>query len=213
MRKTATVAVSAQVRRKGHKVTAQKSRGRRRKKVYYLLPLEWSLHYVMSDGEWRDFRIRVKEVIPNWETCNCPNGCQANTLDEIWDYDKRKHVKRFVKAQFICPGCHWLKSPGWRVQTWLKDESGFWTPPERTPHIFDCLGWTKRRVRQMRRADLEMYYEQLMLQDKREKEVKTGEATEVSWTADLSGLKKYGYSEIEISYFSSLMFLKARGKI
>ena len=181
-----------------------------RQKIYYLLPLEWSLFYVMPSGEWRDFRERVKEASLNWEQCSCPNKCQANTLDELWEYDKRKHVKRFVRGQFICRGCHWLKSPTWRLETWKKDELGLLDTPIKNPHVFECLGKTMQQVRALRESDRAMHQKEKELRQRIERDLRTGEARIAYWTVDLSALKQYGYSEIEISCYGASMFAKAR---
>src|SRR5436190_14362433 len=99
------------------------------KKVYYLLPLKWSLHYVMTEKEWQGLRNRVKQINPNWDSCPvCPNRCKANSLDEAWEYDNENHVKHFLEAKFICPGCHWFKTLPWRIETWLKMERGEMPP-------------------------------------------------------------------------------------
>src|SRR3989442_9029552 len=140
----------------------------------------------MTKSEWEDFRNRVKAINPNWQICSCPQGCQADSCDEKWKYDRRKHVKRFKEAQFICRGCHWLKTPPLRVETWLKQESEDWSPPINTPHIIRCWGWTEEQVQKLRAKDLEersLQNEQIAIV---EEDVKKGEARIAYWGIDLS---------------------------
>lgn len=179
------------------------------KKVEFLLPLKWSLHYIMTAKEWEDFRSRVKEFKSGWNKCSCPNKCRANDCDEQWEYDNDKHTKRFVRAKFICRGCHWLKTPPFRVETWLKDESGLLGPPTRVPHIYRCLGWTKAQVKKLREDDLKQDQRQNQELKKIKREVRAGKAEERYWDIDLSAMKQYGYSETEIEGYTIAMRVEA----
>jgi hypothetical protein len=175
-------------------------------KVYYLLPLKWSLHYVMTKKEWESFRSRIKQLRSDWEKCpTCPNQCRANSLDEDWDYDGERHLKRFLKATFICPGCHWLKTPPWRTETWLEMERGEMPPATKPPHILSCLGWTQDRVDELRRKDLARHRQEVQAELLIEKEVQAGLAQIRYWTAELSALDQYGYSAQEITEFECRM--------
>jgi len=159
----------------------------------------------MTDKEWQDFRGRVKDLNPNWEKCSCPRRCKANALDENWLYDEDNHVKRFVMAKFICQGCHWLKSPPFRIRTWLEGMSGKLPPLERTPHIIACLGWTESRVEKLREKDLQQHFQETEEISKIQKEVELGVAEVLYWKIDLSALKQYGYSRREITWLESRM--------
>lgn len=182
-----------------------KKQRNKQKKIYYRLPLKWSLHYVMTDKEWREFRSRVKKVNPNWDKCSCPNGCKATSLDEQWEYDNERHIKRFVKAEFICPGCHWLKTPPWRWETWLKEAADQLPPLTKLPHIIKCLGWTKEQVMELRGKDLEQYFQQIEERKKIQKEVMARKAEIRYWKVDLSAMKQYGYSKQEIAIYEGRM--------
>jgi hypothetical protein len=177
--------------------------------VYRLLPLRWSLYYVITRKEWKDFRERVKRKDPGWDRCSCPNGCRADTLDEEWEYDKQHHVKRFVSTKFICRGCHWLKSLPWRIQTWLKQQVGELANVDREPHITDCLGWSEGQVIALRERDLAEHSAQIEELARIEAHVEAGKALVVPWSVDLSALKKYGYSGKEVKRFGERMMAHA----
>jgi hypothetical protein len=182
-----------------------KSSSGKQKKIYYLLPLRWSLHYIMAPKEWQDFRNRVKKLDPNWDKCSCPKRCKANSLDEWWEYDNSRHIKRFVKAKFICSGCHWLKTIPWRIETWLRVAAGKLLPPSKPPHIIDCLGWTEAQVEKLREKDMKQHLRESQEMDKIQKEVEAGEAEILTWIVDLSDMKQYGYSEQEIATYEDGM--------
>ncbi len=131
------------------------------KEIVYLLPLKWSLHYTMSSRDWKVFRRKVQTVNSDWDKCSCPKRCTANNLDEIWKYDHINHTKIFVRVEFICPGCHWLKSVPWRTETWLQIETGEISAPKHTPHIIGCLGWSPERVEKERQRDLKRYHKEM----------------------------------------------------
>lgn len=183
------------------------------KKVYYLLPLEWSLYYIMTKKEWQDFRNRVKRANTKWYRCSCPKHCRATILDEQWKYIERKHIKKFIKAKFICSGCHWLKSPNWRMETWLKQEMGELPPKNKIPHIIDCLGWTEKEVEDLREKDLQRYFEEIEKQEQINQEVKKGMAQVKYWSIDLKALKRYGYSKQEITAFEKKFIKDVQEKI
>ncbi len=177
--------------------------------VYHVLPLQWSLYYVITSKEWKDFRERVKQKDPGWDRCACPKRCRADTLDEEWKYDKQHHVKRFASAKFICGGCHWLKSPPWRIQTWLKQQAAELPDLDRKPHITDCLGWSEGRVIALREGDLAEHSAQIEELARIEAHVEAGKALVVPWSVDLSALKKYGYSSKEVKRFGERMMTQA----
>jgi hypothetical protein len=195
----------------------------------YVLPLRWSLHYALTDKQWRGVRDRHKERFPGSGRCSCPKGCNANTLDEQWRYEHATHTKVFLGVTFICPGCHWLKSPTWRVETWLKDAKGLLPVAKRPPHITDCLGWTQERVDALREKDLQEHQVKLRLLARLDQQVtqgqavilpapverlseeevsrlmKPGQVAVVPWHVDLSVLVDYGYSPEEITIFEQRM--------
>jgi hypothetical protein len=173
--------------------------------VEYLLPLQWSLHYVMTDGEWRNFRNRVKKINPDWDKCTCPNQCKANTLDEEWEYDKENHIKRFVKAEFICGGCHWRKSPGFRLNSYRRAELGKGPPATKIPHAIFCLGMTQEELDELREKDLAKEQREMEELERIEKEAELGLIEIRYWTADLSAMSQYGYSPQEIAEFEKRM--------
>ena len=178
----------------------------REKKVYYLLPLQWSLHYVTTEKEWQAFRSRVKEANPGWEKCpSCPNGCKANSCDEVWNYDWEYHVKRLVKAEFICPGCHWFKTLPWRMETWQKMKRGEMPPITKPPHIISCLGWTQEEVDKLRKQDMALQKKEAQDEDTRRREINTGIAETRYWTAELSALGQYSYLPEEIAEYERRM--------
>ena len=115
-------------------------------KISYILPSEWSLFYIMMGKEWQEFRQRVKSFNPEWEQClSCPGRCRADSCDEVWEYNNG--VKHLVTARFICRGCHWLKTPNWRMETWEKIKRGIMPPATKPPHIISCLGFTQKTSR------------------------------------------------------------------
>src|SRR5262249_33288868 len=122
--------------------------------THYLLPLQWSLHYALSWKEWRTLWERHKKLYPAWERCSCPKGCKANTFDEDWKYDHERHTKIFLGGKFICPGCHWLKSPTWRIRSWLQQENILVLQSAKSTHAIDCLGMTQQQLDDLRKADL-----------------------------------------------------------
>ena|SRR2546426_1668190 len=191
---------------------AKKSPRRREKEVHYLLPLQWSLYFVMTKGEWEDFRNRVKAINPNWQICSCPQGCRADSCDERWEYDQRRHIKRFIEAQFICRGCHWLKTPPVRVQTWLKQESEDRPQPINTPHIIRCLGWTEEQVQKLREMDLEEWSLQNEQMEELEEDVRKGKSRTAYWGIELSKLKRYRYSAGEIASLETRMVIRAQAR-
>jgi hypothetical protein len=198
--------------------------------IRYVLPLRWSLSYALTKAQWRGvngIRERHKKLIPDWDKCgNCPMRCKANDLDEQWKYDHARHTKIFIGAAFICHGCHWLKSPGFRIQTWMKP-----MPPTRDPpHIITCLGWPQERVDKLRQRDLREFRENnvAVLQTRQQiqqgkaialpspvermpsaelnKLVRPGQIVVVPWRVDLSHLSIYGYSVEEIQTFEQQMY-------
>jgi hypothetical protein len=198
--------------------------------IHYLLPLRWSLHYALSEKQWNNMRQRHRELFPNSGRCSCPKRCKANTLDETWRYDHSTHTKVFRGAQFICPGCHWLKTPPWRIQTWLEQRDGLLPALTKAPHVIECLGWTQQRVDALRNSDLERHRaESIVLarlgqqvqQGKAaiipapperlstlelEKHFRPGQVMVVPWRVDLSALMSYGYSNSEIAVFVERMY-------
>jgi hypothetical protein len=176
------------------------------KKVHYLLPLKWSLHFVMTEKEWQGLRSRVKKINPDWDKCpTCPNRCKTSSLDEDWEYDRENHIKRFVKARFICSGCHWFKTLPWRIETWLKMERGEMPPATKPPHIISCLGWTQKQVDELHKKDLARHQQETEELQRVQTEALMGEAEIRYWTADLSALGEYGYSSQEIAEFEKRM--------
>jgi hypothetical protein len=174
-------------------------------KVHYILPLKWSLHYVMTEGEWQAFRKRIKQVTPGWEKCSCPKGCKTSDLDEEWQYDRDNHVKRLVTAKFICSGCHWLKTPPWRIDTWLKQAKGTMPVATKPPHIITCLGWTQAQVDDLRQKDLALHELETREAGVIHNEVALGLAEIRYWTADLSALNQFGYSAQHIAQLERKM--------
>jgi hypothetical protein len=175
-------------------------------KVHYLLPLKWSLHFVMTEKEWQGFRNRVKKINPDWNKCpTCPNQCKANALDEDWEYERDNHIKRFTGAKFICPGCHWLKTLPWRIDTWLRMERGEMPPASKPPHIITCLGWTQEKVDELHERDLTRHQQETEELRVIQTEALKGEAEIRYWGADLSALNQYGYSLQEIAEFEERM--------
>lgn len=186
------------------------TKSRRKPEREFVLPLNWSLYYVMSRTEWENFRTCIRAHTHNWDRCPmCPENCLARHCDETWKYDDAGHIKQFVKAQFICPGCHWLKSPGARRATWQKQERGDWLPPEKTPHIYACLGWTKRRVNVLRKSDFESESRGQKALSKLAKAIAAGKVTVSPWKIELSALAQYGYSKRQVQKLEERMAFKA----
>lgn len=175
------------------------------KRTHYLLPLKWSLHYFMTKKEWADFRNMMKQIIDQWNRCRCPRRCIANTLDEQWEYDHTSHMKCFVSATFICSGCHWLKTFPWRVQTWLQMDRGELPAMTKPPHISWCLGWTDEQIADLRQQDLPRHHQEMEELLRVEADVAAGLAEVRYWSVDLSAMKEYGYSEVDIAEFERRM--------
>jgi hypothetical protein len=205
--------------------------------THFVLPLRWSLHYALSDKQWNELRERHKKRFPGWERCACPNSCSAEALDERWKYDNKTHTKRFTGAAFICPGCHWLKSLPWRIQTWLKRQQGRLPAMTRPPHIITCLGWTQQDVDSLRDQDLNQYQTEtrVMAQlenqvqqsravilpahpaqldaEELEKLVRPSQAAIAPWRVDLEALAVYGYSRRQIREFERRMYKLAAKRL
>jgi hypothetical protein len=133
-------------------------------------------------------------------------------------------------AAFICPGCHWFKTPPWRIQTWLEQQNGLLPALSKPPHVIDCLGWTQQQVDALRQSDLEKHRAQTILLARLDEQVQQGRAAivpapperlspleleklvrpgqimVVPWRVDLSALTKYGYSQTEIVVFEQRMY-------
>jgi hypothetical protein len=195
----------------------------------YVLPLLWSLSYALTDKQWRDIRERHKTLYPDWQQCDCPQRCKAKTLDEHWGYDHSHHTKTFLGAKFICNGCHWLKSPGFRLATWRKPPP-LASPFVRPPHIIACLGWTQDEVNELQQDDLRRNSQQqinisqiarqiqhgtavaLPLPLERlpspdiERLIRPGQTVVVPWRVDLTRLSVYGFSTQEIQKFENRMY-------
>jgi hypothetical protein len=198
--------------------------------IRYVLPLRWSLSFALTDKQWRDLRERHKKQNPGWERCSCPKGCKSNTLDEQWRYDDATHTKAFVGSAYICPGCHWFKSLTWRMETWIKQQSGQLPVASKPPHIIDCLGWTQERVDALRANDLRRHQADSIQLAQLEQQIKVGKATiaptpierlppqelaaiakpgqivVAPWKVDVSALSVYGYSAEEIAVFEQRMY-------
>ena len=192
----------------------------------HVLPLLWSLHYALTEKQWRGVRDRHKRLFSNWAECECPKRCKANTLDELWEYDHTRHIKTFMGAKFICAGCHWLKSPGARIKTWTRPNP----PMTKPPHIIDCLGWTQERVDNLRAHDLREDHSRQVGISKLSQQVQQGQATTMPtpvehlstaelekflaseqsmiapWRVDLSRLSVYEYTTDEIQVFEKRMY-------
>lgn len=184
----------------------------RSKQRCYLLPLQWSLYYIMTSREWDSFKERVKKSTVNWNKCSCPKRCNANHCDEQWNYDTNRHLKRFIKAQYICSGCHWLKSPGARVITWQDQEAGLLPSMTKPPHLIRCLGWTRAQISELRKRDLEESEGRKKELSKIQREVERGEMETLCWEIDLSAMKRYDYSKQEIAVFEGRMRSRGVGK-
>jgi hypothetical protein len=201
--------------------------------THYVLPLRWSLHYALTEKQWRDFRERLKKLSPEWDRCACPKRCKAKTLDEEWDYDQATHTKRMVGAAFICGGCHWLKTPPFRIKTWLELQSGIVPASSEPPHIIHCLGWNQHQLDALRVSDLRKRQVEADLLARIDQQVRKGTAAivpapperlssrelkdlvkpgqimVVPWRIDLAGLAQYGYSASEIAEFEERMYALA----
>jgi hypothetical protein len=190
----------------------------------------------MTEGQWKKFRERVKKQNPNWTECPlCPKKCKTNTLDEQWRFDDVTHTKVFLKATFICPGCHWLKSLPWRRETWLKQQQASPSPAAKPPHIIDCLGWAQERVDALREKDLRGHQVETAQVAHFQQQVKEGKATVLPapdvpkekradleargqtiilpWWIDLAALAQYGYTEPEIASFEKAMYKLAEKRM
>jgi hypothetical protein len=196
----------------------------------YVLPLRWSLYFALTQKQWRGVRDRHKDRYHEWEQCSCPKRCKANTLDEKWRYNIATHTKIFLGSEFICPGCHWFKSPTWRIERWLKSEKGLLLVATKPPHIIDCLGWSQQRVDSLREKDLREHQVNMSQLARLEEQVKQGQAAVVPapverlsheelsslvkpgqimivpWRVDLSALADYGYTREEIVVFEHRMY-------
>jgi hypothetical protein len=198
-------------------------------RIEHLMPIQWSLYYALSDAEWAELRRRHLERHPDQSACRCPKRCRTDTLDELWDYDHATATKRFAGGQWLCRGCHWLKSPTWRLQTWEQQRLGILRPPKKPPHINDCLGWTQEEVDDLKAKDLqeaerqksklreihEQHFQgQLIvvphpwgrLAPEQQRELRqTGKTILAPWDVDLSALTHLGYAAEEIERFTCKM--------
>jgi len=198
--------------------------------IEYVLPLRWSLHFALTEKQWRGLRERYKRIYPDWEKCSCPKHCKANTLDEKWIYEYATHTKIFNGIKFICPGCHWLKSPTWRIDTWLQKLIGILPVSTKSPHIIDCLGWTQQQIDTLYKNDLREHEEDMIKLTRIEKRVKKKKAAIIPttierlsseelavlvkpkqivispWRVNLSALSEYRYSSDEIAVFEERMY-------
>lgn len=192
----------------------------------YVLPLGWSLSYALTKKLWADLRERHKALYPEWNHCACPKRCPAKPLDEKWTYDDASHTKTFLSAAFICNGCHWLKSPGFRMNSWTRPAPLTSEPP----HIIHCLGWTQQQVDALRDRDLKKHKVETVLRTRLNQQVqqgraaivpapperlppqelqrlvKPGQVMIVPWRVDLTALTQYGYSQSEIVVFEQRMY-------
>jgi hypothetical protein len=198
--------------------------------IHYVLPLRWSLSYALTKAQWRGptgIRERHKKMASDWDKCStCPKRCKAIDLDELWDYDHTRHTKTFIGAAFICHGCHWLKSPGFRIKTWTTPMPPMLNPP----HIISCLGWSQERVDRLRQRDLRELRENNVAVFNTRQQIQQGKAIAlpspveripspelkklvrpdqimvVPWRVNLSGLSIYEYSADEIQKFEQRMY-------
>jgi hypothetical protein len=166
----------------------------------------------MTPHEWRLFRARVQQRSPNAGRCGCSRRCLANTLDEQWEYVEDRHLKRFLGARLLCPGCHWLASRARRVETWhaLKMRR---RPHVLRPHLVECLGWTKKQVNELRKQDLADYAAELRELAQIETAVLTGEASAMPCAVDLSALEQYGYRDDAVRDLEHRMLDLARDRL
>ena len=197
--------------------------------IKHVLPFRWSLFYALKRSEWAELRRRHRWRFLDYKRCKCPNGCRAKQFDEHWKYDYATFTKTFQGAEYICAGCHWLKSPPFRIRTWRQQEQGTLQAPTGTPHIIGCLEWTQAEVDSLRRMDLNKYrkiqadtarmtnqlqrgeatmapapIEQMPPQE-RDTLLASGKAVYVPWRIDLANLTIYGYSVDEIAQFEKRM--------
>lgn len=193
----------------------------------YVIPLRWSLSFALTPAQWRGVRERHKKLDPSWERCDCPQGCKADQLDEEWHYDHLQHIKTFLGAQFICRGCHWRKSPGFRLRTYSRPLPSQFTKP---PHIISCLGWSQDEVDRFVQHDLWRARQQQVIISQIEQKIQHGTAVAlpspierlsasdverfiqpgrtvvVPWRVDLTHLGTCGYSPQEIQKFENRMY-------
>jgi len=205
--------------------------------VQHLLPLRWSLHFALSQGEWLELRERHRALHPEQTACGCPRRCRTNTLDELWEYDAQNSTKRLAGAHWLCPGCHWLKSPTWRLETWAKQRQGLLPPLRKPPHVIDCLGWSQMQVDALRQQDLEAAErQQAKLHKYRTQQARgqlivsgtpwqrlapakrralrlTGKTIVAPWDIDLSALTQLGYASHQIEYFTEKMLQLAKARM
>jgi hypothetical protein len=196
----------------------------------YVLPLRWSLYYALTEKQWDDLRTRHRKLYPDSVHCSCPKRCETRNFDETWEYHSPTHTKIFVNAAFICVGCHWLKTPPFRLKTWRTLQTNPGQVAPKPPHIIDCLGWTQKKVNDLRDSDIKQYQtatsvrasithqiqqgkvailpappEQLPPQALQQL-VKPGQLKIVPWRLNLDALEIYGYSFNEILVFEDRMY-------
>jgi hypothetical protein len=205
--------------------------------VQHLLPLRWSLSNALSRSEWDDLRARLRKHTPEQPLCSCPKRCPTNTIDELWECDSTTATKRFRGGQWLCPGCHWLKSPAWRLETWGREQSGSLRPLSMPPHLFDCLGWTPAQVEELRSRDLANAERQnnhlkelsrgqrrgevllvptswrRLTSEQREDLVQLERRVALLWDIDLSALKGLGYSPGVLERFTQKMLALGRTRM
>ena len=198
--------------------------------THYVLPLQWSLYYVLSKQEWGRLRSWHRKMYRDWNHCACRNRCPTEPFDEKWEYEHATHTKIFIGAEFICRGCHWLKSLPWRINMWLRKEKGLMPALTKPPHIIECLGWTQPQVDDLREMDLRRDKEEKSLMAcldeqvrvgraalvpapperlslrERQRLVKPGQVMVVPWRINLHGLSHYGYSRRQILEFERRMY-------
>lgn len=194
------------------------------------MPLRWSLSYALTEKQWEDLRERYKKLSPEWDRCACPKRCKAKSLDEKWRYDHATHTKTFLGAAFICAGCHWLKTPPFRIKTWLELQNGVVPKSSKPPHIIDCLSWTQQQLDALRDRDLKEHKAEAALLAQLERQVQQGRAVfvpaplerispqelerlvrpgqimVVPWRIELSTLAGCGYLASEIVVFEQRMY-------
>jgi hypothetical protein len=133
-------------------------------------------------------------------------------LDEQWEYVPDHHLRRFVGARLLCHGCHWLASRDRRIETWhaLKARR---RPQVLHPHLVECLGWSKKRVKELRARDLAEYGAGLRDLANIETAVLTGAARAGLCAVDLSGLAQCGYHPEEVRDLERRMLAQARERL
>jgi hypothetical protein len=166
----------------------------------------------MTPHEWRLLRARVQQRSPNAGRCGCSRRCLANSLDEQWEYVEDRHLKRFLGARLLCPGCHWLASRTRRIETWHALKACRRSHVIR-PHLVECLGWTKRQVNALRKQDLADYSAELRELAQIETAVLTGEASAMPCAVDLSALSQYGYRDGEVRDLERRMLDQAQDRL